>query len=88
LVPVFDIVTVWLPLGARVPVQSAVPEAVQLVAATVVHVSVVVPLSATAVAARVMVGTMSAVSACMNPYPDSKLGDGVSMATALLRKAW
>jgi hypothetical protein len=67
LVPTFDIVTVWLPLAARAPVQSAVPEAVQLLASMEFHVSVAVPPTATAVALRVIVGTTAAVSACMNP---------------------
>src|ERR1700722_1439572 len=67
LVPTVDIVTVWLPLGACTPLQSAVPEAVQLLAPMEGHVSVVVPPKATALAARVIVGTTNAVSACMNP---------------------
>jgi hypothetical protein len=55
---------------------------------TAVQVSVVIPPGTTAVAPSVSVGTTSAVSACMNPYPDSKLGDGEFMGSALLRKAW
>ena len=67
MVPTFDIVTVWLPLAGRAPFQSAVPEAMQLLASMDVHVSVVVPPTATALVPRVIVGTTSAASACMNP---------------------
>lgn len=83
MVPLIDIVTVWLPLAARAPAQSAVPTARQLVALMVLHLSVVVPLSATAVAARLIVGTTNAVSAFMKPYPDWKFGYVEFMGSAL-----
>ncbi len=83
-------VSTRLPLAACVPLQLTetplpLPDAVQLVASIDVHVSVAVEPSSIDGTDSDRVGTTSAVSAWMNPYPELKFGVEVLIGNALER---
>ena len=67
MVPGVAMVTVWLPLVAMAPGVGQLPDATQVAASTVDQVSVVEPLTATALGVSDMTGAMNARSACTNP---------------------
>lgn len=82
-VPDPEMVTVWLPLDANVPVQP--PDAVHAVALIVDQVIVVEPPSATLDDPNDSIGKTRTVFAWINPNPDWVLGDWAAIGKALLR---